>query len=135
MHPPIYCRQKYLYNLNFLLTKYSRCKICFFSFLNTTLVFDTTPSESCIQTIIIYFYKLEECHFKINYFNNILLSFVFLKYFTSQHGNLSATEECVPCIIIIIINKSICLRHISSNKTIQRRITRCMNIQITLNKK
>ena len=34
--------------------------------------------------------------------------------------------------IIIIINNSICLRHISSNKTIQRRITLYMNIQITL---
>ena len=35
-------------------------------------------------------------------------------------------------IIIIIINNSICLRHISSNKTIQSRITLYMNIQITL---
>ena len=34
--------------------------------------------------------------------------------------------------IIIIINNSICLRHISSNKTIQKRITLYMNIQITL---
>ena len=34
--------------------------------------------------------------------------------------------------IIIIINNSICLRHISSNKTVQRRITLYMNIQITL---
>ena len=34
--------------------------------------------------------------------------------------------------MIIIINNSICLRHISSNKTIQRRITVYMNIQITL---
>ena len=35
-------------------------------------------------------------------------------------------------IIIIIINNSICLHHISSNKTIQSRITLYMNIQITL---
>ena len=34
-------------------------------------------------------------------------------------------------IIIIIINNSTCLRHISGNKTIQRRITLYMNIQIT----
>ena len=31
-----------------------------------------------------------------------------------------------------IINSSICLRHISSNKTIQRRITLYSNTQITL---
>ena len=34
--------------------------------------------------------------------------------------------------IIIIINNSICLRHISSNKTIQRRITLYRNLDITL---
>ena len=36
------------------------------------------------------------------------------------------------CYIIIIINNSICLRHISSNKTIQRHVTHYLNIQISL---
>ena len=38
----------------------------------------------------------------------------------------------VYTICVLIINNSICLCHISSNKTIQRRITLYMNIQITL---
>ncbi len=38
----------------------------------------------------------------------------------------------VSKIVVIIINNCICLRHISSNKTIQRRITLYRNIQITL---
>ena len=38
----------------------------------------------------------------------------------------------IAYLLIIIINNSICLRHISSNKTIQSRITLYKNIQISL---
>ena len=57
---------------------------------------------------------------------------MFLLYYSTD---LAASEVNKPLLnhkVRVIINNCICLRHISSNKTVPMRITLCRTIEITL---